>query len=642
MLSSPPSSDPPVRRAYAWAESGLVVALLATFLWTTLCLGGFMAQTMAVSGPLLLGLGAWGGLLWAFGPGGGTRTINRAAFLPLPFLAYALASTLGWAPAGWLAWTEWLLWFQMWLVFVLLLHFGRSAAHTRLIWGAFSVLILAGAGMAVYQRFSDPHWIMLGRTQAAQFWGRSSGMFGIPNSLAGLVELLIPVCAALLFSRAIRPSGKVICGWLAGLGLLAMTLTGSRGGWLSLALALMIWPALAARSGRKKLLGVLAALLLISGGFGALYRWNETARQRIEPFLDGRFELSRPKVWSGGVEIWADHPWLGTGAGAFGVAFDAHRPAGYRDNPVWAHNDYLNTLADYGIVGFSLWTGAGVALLGLGLIEIKRCQRAGPSAVGVFGSAKTKLGLWLGLLAFALHLGVDFHTKIPALAYAAASLMAVLLRDAPGLQMAVSRRVAWWSGAALTVVAVGLTANVAVPLYRAEGLRAEARQTIDRYARKPEGDLKTLARVARSSLLRAVRIDPQNAQAWADLAYATSLAVEPSERVAAGRAAELAADRALSLCPIKAEYWVRKGIALDLQLGRPEAEDCYRKATELAPRSALWWYHYAFHLHAFTARSNEAQQALATCLALDPHYPPAERLRRRISTTRQLKPDEDS
>ena len=58
----------------------------------------------------------------------------------------------------------------------------------------------AGVGMAIYQRVSDPHWIMLGRTQAAQFWGRSSGMFGIPNSFAGLLELMIPVCGALLFS----------------------------------------------------------------------------------------------------------------------------------------------------------------------------------------------------------------------------------------------------------------------------------------------------------------------------------------------------------------------------------------------------------------------------------------------------------
>ena len=77
-----PSIDQPVRRAYAVAEWGMVIAVLAIFVWTTLCLGGFMAQTMAVSGPLMLGVGACGGLLWAFGPGGGTRMINRAAFLP--------------------------------------------------------------------------------------------------------------------------------------------------------------------------------------------------------------------------------------------------------------------------------------------------------------------------------------------------------------------------------------------------------------------------------------------------------------------------------------------------------------------------------------------------------------------------------
>src|SRR6478609_2372691 len=239
-----PTSPPPTARfpdrAHAAAEWVLVAGLLATFVGTTLCLGGFLAQTMVVSGTAVLGLGALGALLWLAGRSGESRLVNRAVFVPLPFLLYALASTLWWAPAGWLAWREWLLWFQMWTVFALVLHFGRGRAHTRLIVGAFAALVVTGIGMAIYQRFSDPDWIMLGRKQASQFHGRSSAMFGIPNSFAALLELVIPVCLALLFSRAVKPGAKIVCGWLAGLGLAALALTGSRGGWLGLTLALLL------------------------------------------------------------------------------------------------------------------------------------------------------------------------------------------------------------------------------------------------------------------------------------------------------------------------------------------------------------------------------------------------------------------
>ena len=47
---------------------------------------------------------------------------------------------------------------------------------------------------------------MLGRTQAEQFLGRSTGPFGIPNSLGVLMALLIPPVGWLVF--AARPDGR--------------------------------------------------------------------------------------------------------------------------------------------------------------------------------------------------------------------------------------------------------------------------------------------------------------------------------------------------------------------------------------------------------------------------------------------------
>ena len=633
----PPSPDDSLsHRVHHVAEWGLVFGLMATFAWTTLGLGGFLAQTMAVAGTAVLGLGALGGILWAVGRPGEPRAFNLAVLLPLPFLLFALGSTLGWAPAEWLAWREWLLWFQMWLVFALVLHFGRSRAHTGLIVGTLALLVIVGAGMAIYQRYSDPGWIMLGRRQAPQYFGRSSGMFGIPNSLAALVELLIPACLALLFSRAVKPGAKIICAWCAALGLLALALTVSRGGWLALALALLLWPLLATRRWGRKIVGALVVIVIVGAGLWVLYHGSDGARQRIDPFLDGRFELSRPQVWRTGIEIWRHDPWFGSGAASFNLVFDQYRPPHFRDIPGWAHNDYLNTLSDYGLVGLTLWIGAGAGLLALGWRGIRRAQRVGTSGADIFGLAKWKLGLGLGLLAFALHLFVDFHTKIPALAYAAAIVMALVLRDEITLHRTVSRVPAWTAGIVLTAVALGLAGKIAWPLYRAEGRRFEARRTIDLYAARKTGDRQAVAAAAQAELTQAVRIDPANGQAWADLAYAIILrsSAPGGNRAWAGHAAELAADQALQRCSINAEFWARKGVALDLQGGRAEAEGCFRRATELAPRKAAWWYAYAHHLAAFPERNGDARQALATCLDLDPHYPRAEALRQQLLTQR--------
>src|SRR5690349_1403198 len=105
-----------------WA---VTVLLALALIWATLCLGGFLAETMVVVSWVVFGLAALGGVLWA----AGRSELNLAALLPVPFLVYALASVLWHAPARWLAWRECLLWVQMWLVFALVLHFGRGRAQ---------------------------------------------------------------------------------------------------------------------------------------------------------------------------------------------------------------------------------------------------------------------------------------------------------------------------------------------------------------------------------------------------------------------------------------------------------------------------------------------------------------------------------
>lgn len=622
--------SPSVSRVIGGLEWVLVIGLAVTIAWTTLCLGGYLAGTMVVTSVAVLALAVLGAVLWAAGEEGERRELHVAALIPLPFLCFALASALWLAPAKWLAWREWMPWFQAWLVFVLVLHFGRGRGPTWILAGTFGLLGLAGTGMAAYQRFVDPTWMMLGRTQAAQFADRSAGMFGIPNSLAGLLGLMLPLCCVLLFSRTVRPTVKIVCGWLALLFLFALGLTGSRGGWLSLGLALLAWPVLAPGDWRRKAVGMLVVVVLAAAGLALMYRFSEPARERIRPFLDGRFEPSRPILWRAAWMIWQDAPWLGTGAASYDIRFEEHRPRGFVDRPVWAHNDHLNTLSDYGVVGFVFWVGTGVGLGWLGWTAVRRARRENRGG-SILHHWRWRLGLLLGLTAYGVHLGVDFHTKIPALAFAAAMVAALLVRDESLWRRTVGRGPAW-AIAGLGVTGLIFGGSVAVPFYQAEALRSEAMRPIDRQARTGEGDLRRIIPRAKADLVRAVRIDPHNGQAWSDLAYVTALGWHAGGRdlVTMGRFAELAADEALARCPLIAEFWVRKAVALDLQRGRLEAEDCYRRALELSPQVARWWFYYAHHLQAFPNRKADALAAAETGLTLDRYYPGGEALRQQI------------
>ncbi|WP_438482409.1 O-antigen ligase family protein [Oleiharenicola lentus] len=617
----------------AWLEWSVVLGLAAMCAWITLCLGGYLAQTLVVTSWMLAALALLGGLIFLTRP----QPLNWAALLPVPFLIYALGSVVLLAPAKWLAWREWLLWFQMWIVFVLTLHFGRTRRQTWVMVATFVGLGMAGVGMAAYQRYADPKWIMLGRTQASQFFGRSAGMFGIPNSLAGLLELMVPACLTLMFSRTTTAVGKVLCGWLAALFVFAVVLTGSRGGWIGLGGALMLWPLLAGREWKRKLGGAVLILFLAAAGVWALYRFSEPARERIQPFIEGKFEASRPVMWRTAVKIWQDYPWLGSGAASYNVVFDQYRPKHFNTEPDWTHNDYLNTLSDYGGAGFVLWAGAGAWLLIQGWRAVQRARRETTPSADTFALAKWKLGLLLGLIAFALHLGVDFHTKIPALAFAAAVAMALVLRDEPALRSLshINWRRAF--GVLFVTAPLALVALIGSPLYRAEALRFAARREIDRYAAKGQGDPKVIIPRSLQNFEDATQIYPTHGQAWADLSYATAQSwhVTPNADLKAlGQQAEAAADRAVALCAVNAEFWVRRGVALDMQARRTDAEACFKRAVMLAPNSPAWHYYYAYHLSVRTGRRDDALRAVETCLALDPSFSAGVALHQQLTSRR--------
>src|SRR5205085_9120572 len=101
---------------------------------------------------------------------------------------------------------------------------------------------------------------------------------------------------------------------------------------------------------------------------------------------------------------------------------------GIQLSPEYTHNDYLNTLADWGAVGTGLVAAAWL-LWALGVCQTWSSVRLSSGDLGgKSGSNKFAFvfGASVGLFAILVHSVVDFNMHIPANAILAVTLMALV------------------------------------------------------------------------------------------------------------------------------------------------------------------------------------------------------------------------
>ncbi|HEY0968883.1 MAG TPA: O-antigen ligase family protein [Opitutaceae bacterium] len=602
-----------------WLDWAVAAALAACIAWTTLCLGGYRPETMVV--PALVIAALVGALLLARAAG-----LRREAFDPVglwcvPFLVYAAINVRVVSPVAWLGWADWANWMLFAAVTWIAHNVLAAEGPRRLVHAVVALAATISVGLAVYQRWFDPDWLMLGRTQFVYLLGRASGAFGAPNSQAALMVLLLPAALGMALDPARSRGGRAASAGLVAICLLGLVLTISRGAWFALALALTVWPLLIPGRSWRLRIAVAAGVLGLSLACGAaIIASVPSVKARFVALAAEGGESTRPIMWKGAWALFRDEPILGTGAGSYNILFERYRPAGFRDEPQWAHNDYLNTLSDYGLVGAGLVAGGF-------LWALARALRAGR-----LRDRRTR-AIVIGVIAFGLSLAIDFHLKIPALAMICALALAECLRSpATAISLAaISARSRLASAAAAGVVGAVAFLLIA-PHYRAEAERYGPRREIDWLAGS-DPDSPESRRVVERGLAafdRAVAVNPANAQAWSDRSYALALHAhfEPEQTRALGLQAEEAARRALALTSVTPEFWWRLGVALDMQGRWVEAGSAFAQALALAPRSQLAWYHQAYHFSLKPATHALARAAATTCLQLEPgHYPAQELLR---------------
>jgi O-antigen ligase len=412
-------------RVERWCERGILGLVLAILVFGPLALGGVRGFEFGI----IEGLTAAVMLLWAVRLAVSPR--SKLLWPPLcwavlAFALYALGRYFT-ADIEYVARQELLRVLVYTFLFFAVLNNLHGQESVRLISLTLIFLAMLISFYAVFQ-------FLTGSTHVwwfpAQYPHRASGTYICPNHLGGFLEVLLPLALAYAVTSRLGAVAKIFVGYAALVVLAGLAVTVSRGAWAATALAFLLLIGVLLFQRRYRL-PALIVLVLIGGGIAyyaprsstLVLRLNQVWTQQGTLNDDLRFSLWRP-AW----RMWQDHPWWGVGPGLFDARFRAYRPERVQADPDRVHNDYLNTLADWGMVGTALVASAWV-LLGWGIWKTAPSVRLSNGMLGgKSGSNKFAfvLGASLGLIALLAHSVVDFNFHIPANAILAITLMALL------------------------------------------------------------------------------------------------------------------------------------------------------------------------------------------------------------------------
>lgn len=432
--------------------------------------------------------------------------------------------------------------------------------------------------------------------------GRIGGFFNNPNHLAAFLSFAAFLSSGVMLFARVHIASRLLLGF----GILAMltgvALTVSRAGMLGFAagglvfVLMTLWVVWKTRRPLFKWLVI--ALLLVCGAAGAaLYKANEDSiitRQLASP----AGEDLRTHIWRAAWAQHAESPLLGAGSRMFyegGITYRHPATPPRTGDPLFTHNEYMQTLADYGWAGLVLVVLVLLAHLLNGLRFLRWFVAEKFPATGMLSSNSLALttGGMAALVATLVHAGFEFHAHIPITAVLGAVVLGLLANPGIESEEFKTRRI---PGLRVAMKIVMLAASAAMVFGAVTFGRADAQAGLAQVQNK-RGDTDAALR----SLARAVELDPRNAA----LAYQHGLALIDSyrpekpeaerRRIITTSAAELT--RATALNPHNYLYQLALADALDASAKPDAAMQAIQRALELAPlyeepRIALGMHHH--------------------------------------------------
>ena len=505
-------------------------------------------------------------------------------------------------------------------------------------WLIVAIVLLLGLGQigaAAFQLITGDAPSPFGLIRPQTYGVRATGFYICPNHLAGFLEVVALFAVGVAFWSRRSLWLKLLCGYVGLAGLVAIIVTGSRGGYLSMAVALAAFAGislLVLRKARPDRFWLAATFTGIAGALVAaflamLFFRHDAVHMRSLTVADD-FQ-TRLGLWQAALQQFHLSPAVGTGSGTYyyyGQMFRAPVNAAHAE---YAHNDYLQFLAEFGVVGAILllvFVAAHLRAGWQGLVRLAT-ERGGRSQSDRLAFSIAAFG---AVVAYLVHSAVDFNLHIPANTLLLAFCFGLLANAGATTQQAAAstRALSYFGRFALPALAVWMI-FAGLKTWPAEYYGEQARAALCRQ----EYD----NTIALSE--KALEWDRTNPFLWlyCGQAYAERAAGSTDvERTNNWVAASNSFSQGVALFP--QERWLRLGLAEAMDaLGEfGEAESHYQSAMRWDPNSAEVRALYAMHLRT-GGHLAEAEEHFKKSLALRYTFAAAQGLQK-LAAEQQTQP----
>lgn len=182
---------------------------------------------------------------------------------------------------------------------------------------------------------------------------RAAGFFGHPMTFAGYLCIYLPLLFVLLFEKSVSVRGRWFTGGLVILLSAALLFNATRGAWLAVVCTISLL-LLYYLTQRKKLAAVILCCLLAVGAGLTQY---PPLVQRAQSITDTTNQSNHERllIWHSAYEMFKDHPVTGVGLGQYKDNYQKKYISPEAKEPFLshAHNNFMQTLAENGLIGFA-------------------------------------------------------------------------------------------------------------------------------------------------------------------------------------------------------------------------------------------------------------------------------------------------
>ena len=304
-----------------------------------------------------------------------------------------------------------------------------------------SLLLLAALGQVVVAaiQFSEPgyFWPLPWFSEQMRSWyckpeatalARGHGIYLNANHLAWFLNGMTFLALGMACLGRSKVWVKIVLAYVAAVCVAGTVLTVSRGGMVGLGAGMAVFlslslVALGIGARDRRLVILLVTLAILTAGLGGgyyLFSQSATAQARMSKITEDTY---RTNLLPAALRQAQLEPLTGSGAGTFTRLSRQLRDYPSDSDDTFAHNDWAQTLSDFGFIGLVLVASAFFFnwLAGYhGFVEALR-QRMSVASRPQSNSAAFGIGALSALAAFAAHSFFDFNMQIPANALLAAA-----------------------------------------------------------------------------------------------------------------------------------------------------------------------------------------------------------------------------